>query len=113
VIVGGETGSGHAVAWIRLRGDLLPGIAPSPLARACAAADFSNGLSAILPFDEFLFVNTELTVHLHRQPQGEWIGLDAQTASGEGGIAVASGVLHDRHGPCGTCAEVLFIERRA
>jgi Thioesterase-like superfamily len=113
VIVGGETGSGHAMAWIRLRGELLPGVAPSPLARACAAADFANGLSAILPFDEFQFVNTELTVHLHRQPEGDWIGLDAQTVSGSAGIALASGVLHDRHGPCGTCAEVLFVERRA
>ena len=31
VVVAGTTGSGHATAWIRLRGDLLPGVAPSPL----------------------------------------------------------------------------------
>ena len=113
VLVGGATGSGHAIAWIRLRGELLPGVAPSPLVRACAAADFSNGLSAILPFEEWLFVNTELTVHLHREPAGEWIGLDAQTVSGAAGIGLASGVLHDLGGPFGTCAQSLFVERRA
>lgn len=112
-VVGGRSGSGHAVAWIRLRGELLPGVAPSPLVRACAAADFCNGLSAILPFDEWLFVNTELTVHLYREPQGEWVGVDAQTVSDASGVGLASGVLHDAHGPFGTCAQALFVQPRA
>lgn len=110
--VGGELGSGHVTAWIRLRGDLLPGIAPSPLVRAAAAADFANGLSQILPFDEWTFVNTELTVHLHREPAGEWIGLDARTVSSASGIGLSTGVLHDLGGPFGTCAESLFVEPR-
>ena len=111
-LVGGETGSGHAIAWIRLRGELLPGVAPSPLVRACAAADFSNGLSAILPFEDWLFVNTELTVHLHRVPAGEWIGVDAQTISDASGVGLSTGTLHDLDGPCGVCAQSLFVQRR-
>ena len=110
--VGGEFGSGHASAWIRLRGDLLPGVPPSPLVRAAAAADFANGLSSVLPFDEWAFVNTELTLHLHREPAGEWIGLDARTVSEASGIGLSTGVLHDRDGPFGVCAESLFVERR-
>ncbi|HWC27054.1 MAG TPA: thioesterase family protein [Solirubrobacteraceae bacterium] len=110
--VGGELGSGHAIAWIRLRGELLPGVTPSPLVRAAAAADFANGLSWILPFDEWLFVNTELTVHVHRRPEGEWIGLDARTVSERSGIGLSSGVLHDRRGPFGLCAQALFVQRR-
>lgn len=110
--VGGELGSGHVVAWIRLRGDLLPGVAPSPLVRAVAAADFANGLSQVLPFDEWTFVNTELTVHLHREPAGEWIGLDAQTVCSASGVGLSTGVLHDLAGPFGTCAEALFVEPR-
>lgn len=111
-VVGGAPGSGRAIAWIRLRGELLPGVAPSPLVRAAAAADFANGLSWILPFDEWLFVNTELTTHLYREPEGEWIGLDARTISDRSGIGLSSGVLHDLHGPCGICAQSLFVERR-
>jgi hypothetical protein len=111
-LVGGELGSGHTVAWIRLRGDLLPGVAPSALARATAAADFANGLSWILPFDEWLFVNTELTIHLHREPEGEWIGLDARTVSDASGVGLATATLHDRVGPFGVCAQSLFVQRR-
>ncbi|MBW3654187.1 MAG: thioesterase family protein [Actinobacteria bacterium] len=77
-----------------------------------AAADFANGLSWILPFDEWLFVNTELTVHLHREPAGEWIGLDARTISDASGIGLSTGLLHDLHGPFGVCAQALFVERR-
>lgn len=109
---GGAVGTGAAAAWIRLRGELLPGVAPSPLARAVAAADFANGLSAVLPIEQWLFVNTELTVHLHRPPQGAWIGLDARTVAEASGIGLSSGVLHDARGPIGTCAETLFVERR-
>lgn len=111
-VVAGEAGSGHAVAWIRLRGELLPGLAPSPLARCAAAADFANGLSWILPFEDWLFVNTELTIHLHRDPEQEWIGLDARTSVGAAGIGLSTGVLHDHRGPFAVCAQSLFVERR-
>jgi hypothetical protein len=87
-------------------------VPPSPLVRAVAAADFANGLSWILPFHEWLFVNTELTIHLHRQPEGEWIGLDARTISDASGIGLSSAVLHDVQGPVGTGAQALFLERR-
>jgi len=108
----GELGSGAAAAWIRLRGDLVPGEPPSPLARAAAAADFANGLSWILPWERWLFVNTELTIHVHRQPAGEWIGLDARTVCDASGIGLSTGVLHDLQGPCGVCAQALFVQRR-
>lgn len=110
--VGGELGSGHIVVWIRLRGELLPGEPPSPLARTAAAADFANGVSFVLPFERWLFANTELTIHLVRQPQGEWIGLDARTTTDASGAGLASATLHDARGPFGSCAQSLFVEPR-
>jgi hypothetical protein len=110
--VGGELGSGRVAAWIRLRGEVVPGEAPTPLARTAAAADFANGMSAVLPFGDWLFVNTELTIHLYREPEGEWIGLDARSVSDRSGAGLASATLHDRHGPFGSCAQSLFVERR-
>jgi hypothetical protein len=110
--VGGELGSGHVVAWIRLLGDLLPGVPASPLVRTAAAADFANGLSWILPFDDWLFVNTDLTIHLYRQPAGEWIGVDASTVCDASGAGLARGELHDLRGPFGSCAQSLFVQRR-
>ena len=41
--------------------------------RAVAVADFSNGISALLPFADWTFINGDLTVSLAREPQGEWI----------------------------------------
>ncbi len=110
--VAGELGSGALAAWIRLRGELLPGEPPSPLARVAAAADFANGLSWILPWRDWLFVNTELTIHLSREPVGEWIGVDARTASSAGGFGLSTATLHDRDGPIGACAQSLFVEPR-
>ena len=108
----GELGAGALAAWIRLRGDLLPDEPPSPLARVAAAADFANGLSWILPWRDWLFVNTELTIHLSREPAGEWIGLDARTTSSAGGFGVSTATLHDLEGPIGVCAQSLFVEPR-
>ncbi len=110
--VSGERGSGHVAGWIRLRGDLLPGEPPSPLARTAAAADFANGMSAGLSFSEWLFVNTELSIHLHREPVGEWIGLDARSVTDASGAGLSTATLHDLGGPFGTCAQSLFVERR-
>ena len=50
-----------------------------------AAADFGNGVSRVLDFDRHLFVNTDLTVHLHREPVGEWVLLDARTVADPAG----------------------------
>ncbi len=110
--VGGELGTGAVAAWIRLRGELVAGEPPSQLARVAAAADFANGLSWILPFRDWLFVNTELTIHLHREAVGEWIGVDARTTSSAGGFGLATATLHDLRGPIGVCAQSLFIEPR-
>lgn len=110
--VTGEHGSGHVVAWIRLRGDLLPGEPPSPLARTAAAADFANGMSAGLSFSEWLFVNTELSIHAYREPVGEWIGLDARSVTDASGAGLSTATLHDLRGPFGVCAQSLFVERR-
>ena len=92
--------------------DLLPGEPMSPLARAVAAADFGNGVGAALPFDRFLFINADLTLHLQRAPQGEWIGLDARTLLSVGGPGLAESVLHDEGGPIGRAFQTLVVQPR-
>jgi hypothetical protein len=110
--VAGELGSGAVAAWIRLRGSVVAGDPASALARVAAAADFANGLSWILPWRSWLFVNTELTIHLQREPEGEWIGVDARTTSSAAGFGLSTATLHDLHGPVGVCAQSLFVEPR-
>jgi acyl-Coa thioesterase superfamily protein/acyl-CoA thioesterase superfamily protein len=103
---------GPGRVWQRLRHPLLPDLPASALARLAATADFCNGVSATLPFDRFLFINADLSIHLQRLPRGEWIGLDARTRLHEGGAALAEGVLHDEQGPLGRAFQTLVVQAR-
>ncbi|MFI5005351.1 MAG: thioesterase family protein [Solirubrobacterales bacterium] len=103
---------GSAAVWMRLHRPVLPGEAPSPLVRVMAAADFGNGVSAVLPFEEYVFINADLSVTLNRRPEGEWIGLDSRTLLHPGGIAWAESVLHDVRGPLGLATQALVVQRR-
>ncbi len=103
---------GPSRVWMRLRHPLVAEEAVTPLARLAATADFGNGVSAALPFDRFLFINADLAIHLHRQPLGEWIGLDARTLLHGGGTGLAESVLHDAHGPVGRAFQTLVVQPR-
>lgn len=70
---------GPALVWARQRVPLVAGEEPSPMQRLVVLADSGNGLSGLLGLDRWWFINTELTVHLHRQPAGEWLCLRALT----------------------------------
>jgi hypothetical protein len=103
---------GPATAWFRLR---VPVVADEPitqLQRAMAAADFGNGISSAVRWDQFTFVNPELTVFLLREPEGDWIGNDAVTAIDPGGIGLADATLHDAHGPFGRALQSLYVAAR-
>jgi Thioesterase-like superfamily len=103
---------GAATAWLRLTMPVVAGETPTPLQRALAAADFGNGISAVLSWDEFLFINTDLTVYLHRAPEGEWVCLDASTDVDRRGIGLAHSRLYDERGPVGRSLQGLYIDRR-
>lgn len=103
---------GPGQVWMRLLQPLLPGEEASPLVRLAATADFGNGISAELPFDKYLFINADLTIHLWRRPRGEWIGLDAKTVLMDGGIGTAESVLHDEDGPVGRAMQTLVVQPR-
>ncbi len=103
---------GRGQVWMRMRHHLLPGRPASPLARLAGTADFGNGVGAALPYSDYLFINADLTVHLHRQPQGEWMGIDATTLLQEGAIGLAESVLHDERGPVGRGFQAVVVAPR-
>ncbi|PRW65431.1 thioesterase family protein [Actinopolyspora mortivallis] len=106
-----EPGPGGAAVWGRPRLPLVAGERPSPLQRLFAVADCSSGVSSPLPFEQWAFANTDLTVHLSRDPMGEWVGLDAQTAIGPDGAGLTHSTLHDATGPVGRSAQALMPSR--
>jgi len=110
--VGGVTIPGPSIVWMRMRYPLVPDEEPAPLERVLIAADSGNGASSELDISRWLFINPELTVHLHRDPVGEWVCLDAQTAITTGGTGLATCHLSDQDGPLGVSAQSLLIAPR-
>lgn len=108
---GSWTETGPATVWFRLRVPIVAGEDPSPLQRVAAAADFGNGVSSVLPRGQYLFINPDLTVHLHRLPVGEWVALDARTSAEQFGIGLAVSTLHDERGPIGRSLQSLLVDR--
>jgi hypothetical protein len=109
-IRGGFLEPGPALVWMRQRVPLVEGEQPSPFERLMVVADVGNGVSAVLDWREYLFINTELTVHLLRPPEGEWIGVDAVTHLD--GVGLAETVLWDERSRLGRGAQTLLVRRR-
>ncbi len=103
---------GPGRVWMRLRRPLVATEETSPLVRLVATADFGNGVSAELPFEEYLFINADLSIHLWRRPRGEWIGLDASTFLEGSGTGTSESVLHDTTGPVGRAFQALVVQPR-
>ena len=80
--------------------------------RVLCLADAGNGVSSSADLERHVFINTELTVHLHRQPAGEWIGIDAYSVYEPDGVGAAFSVLHDEQGPIGRGAQALYLDTR-
>ncbi len=104
---------GPAGAWFRLRVPLVAGEETSALERLAAAADFGNGISSIVSWEDHLFINPDLTLYVEREPTGEWIHLDARTRILPEGIGLATGMLRDDRGPVGQAAQALVVQRTA
>jgi hypothetical protein len=104
--------AGPATVWMRMGVPLIPGEQPSALQRVLAAADSGNGVSAALDWRRFLFINVDLTVHLHRMPEGEWICLEAITLPESNGVGMADTRLHDGRGPIGRAVQTLLVAER-
>lgn len=104
---------GPHFSWFRLRVPLVPGEEPSGLIRVCAAADFPNGISRVIDPRVMSFVNSDVTVYVHRHPVDEWVMVDARTWLEPNGVGVAEGALYDRRGRIGRSVQSLLVEPRA
>lgn len=112
VVDGSIAGPGPVTDWIRLVVPVVPGEVPSPAVRVAAASDFLNGVSWTLPGDEWLFINPDLTITLHRLPIGEDIAVAAVTRIDADGTGTAEADLFDVNGRLGRAVQTLLVEHR-
>ncbi len=105
---------GPAFDWICLALPVVPGEEPTGWQRAAAAADFGNGVSSLVDFDgSTLFINADLTIHLWREPVGEWVGMDSVTYASGTGIGASDSAMWDRSGRIGRTNQSLLLDRVA
>ncbi len=102
---------GPATVWMRPRVALVEGEEITPLQRVLVAADGGNGVSAPLDWSRFIFINTDLSVHLLRPPEGEWVCLDAVTHVD--GTGMTDTALWDQRGRIGRAAQTLLVRARS
>lgn len=102
---------GPATVWMRPRVPLVEGEPVSALQRTMLAADGGNGVSSPLDWSRFIFINTDLTVHLLRPPEGDWVCLDSVTHVD--GLGLTDTALWDERGRIGRAVQTLLVRSRS
>lgn len=107
----GHDGSpGPTRAWMKTVPLLADEIA-SPFQRICPLADCGNAFGRNAEPDEVTFMNTDLTLILHRDPVGEWLGTDSVNYWEPNGIGLADALLFDASGTVGRAMQTLVLRR--
>lgn len=107
----GSAGPAPRRAWLRDVVDFVRGQRPSPLVRAAMVSDYAN------PFanagDHGLnYINADASLYLHRDPVGDWIGVEAVAHDAAEGIAVGECALYDLEGRFGRTTVASLANRR-
>ena len=110
-ITGGMGVVGKKQLWMRETRALVGGTPLSPFMRAAMPADMANPYSN--SGDHGLgYINSDVTLYLHRLPVDEWIGMEVVNHQATDGIAIGQVVLHDRQGAIGTSSVCGPAQRR-
>jgi hypothetical protein len=97
--------------WLGESRELVAGTKLTPFMRVALAADLAN------PFansgDAGLgYINSDVTLYLHRLPSSEWIGMEVVNHHATDGVAIGQVVLYDEHGAIGTSSVCGPAQRR-
>lgn len=102
---------GRSAAWLRSDQLLVAGEEPNPTAQYLCLVDVANGVAVREHPADYAFPNVDLTVHLFRQPDPAWTGVDTRVSWGPNGLGITDSVLHDIHGPVGTAVQSLTVRK--
>ena len=104
---------GARVAWFRLHVPVVAGgPSPTPLARAAAVGDMGNALSAWTSAwpPPVSYVNADMSLHLARPPEGEWVRSEASSAWTGAGLGLVTSRLSDLRGEFGLAHQALALD---
>ncbi len=102
-IAAGEWEQAHSqkFAWTRVFRPMVHGYPLTPFTRLAFVGDVTSSLTH-WGTGGLRYINADYTVTASRLPDGEYIGLAAQSHFGNAGVATGGAVLFDQHGPLGT-----------
>lgn len=98
--------------WLRSWSDIVAGEPLTPFTRVAYASDFAS------PWTHWSdvgihYINTDVIAQLHREPVGEWIGLEALMHDASQGVAVGHCRLYDEAGPIGSVSTTALANIRS
>ena len=110
-IVGHMGSLGPRRLWMSEVRELVEGVPMSPFVHVATGADFAS------PFanagDQGLgYINSDVTLYLHRLPVTRWIGFDVVNHHASDGIAIGECWLYDEKGPIGTSTVAALAQRK-
>jgi Thioesterase-like superfamily len=110
-IAGGFGTVGHKRLWMSEVRDLVGGVALTPFVRVAMAADFAS------PFANagdagLAWINTDITLYLHRLPTTDWIGFEVVNHQATRGVAIGECWLHDEAGAIGWASVAALPQAR-
>ena len=100
-----QSGTGGTMAprraWMREIYELIAGESTSPVVRVAQVADVAN------PFANsgthgLAYINADVSLYLHRNPEGNWIGTETSYHGADNGTAIGTVTLYDKMGNIGT-----------
>jgi acyl-CoA thioesterase len=98
--------------WMREVRELIGSVALTPFVRAALASDFAS------PFanagDKGLgYINSDVTLYLHRAMLGEWIGFEVVNHHATEGLAIGECFVYDQQGPIGSATVAALAQKRS
>jgi hypothetical protein len=96
--------------WMSEVRELVDGVPLTPFTRVAISSDFAS------PFanagDQGLrYINSDVTIYLHRPPVTEWIGYEVTDHGATDGVAIAQCRLYDERGHIGTSSVTALAQR--
>jgi len=104
-----EQSHAQKFAWTRVFRPMVQGHPLTPFSRLAFIGDITSSLTH-WGTGGLRYINADYTVTASRLPDGEYLGLAAQSHYGTAGVATGGATLFDRHGPIGTSSALALAQ---
>lgn len=104
--------AGQRRTWMAEVRPMVAGVATTPYQRAAAACDFASPF-AHSGSEGLGYINTDVTLSLHRLPLSAWLGFESSYHDADHGVAVGECRLYDETGPIGLASCIALAQANA